>query len=250
MTRQETPRIYELIDLIEDRKHPNAYFKEFEQTTASQNREKHKIWLAREKELQTLDQRAWDFLKDELTPYLTTRNTKGRDWEQLISILNQARAYNHLRNHGCSDIYFIPRSQKTKKRTPDLEGTVDGHPVLCEVKTINISDEEAKTRNTKAVGSTEYSLNQGFFKKLRNTLTEAKDQMISFNDKSEVNYIAFIVINFDDLFGEYKEHYYKQINNNLKDNPTPGIKVVFFNQRTCFHMPIQMSHAIIVNEAG
>jgi len=47
--------------------------------------------LAREREFQRLDDAAWEFLKDEALPYLSARDRKGRGWEQLISILNQAR---------------------------------------------------------------------------------------------------------------------------------------------------------------
>lgn len=249
MSRLEMPRVYELIDLIEDRSHPDAYFKEFEQTVP-QEPEKYRVWLAREAELQELDQGAWDSLKAESAPYLNARNTKGRGWEQLISILNQARAYKYLRDSGCSNIRFIRRALKNGIQTPDLEGTADGSLVLCEVKTINVSDEEAGARSTGACRSIEDILKPGFFNKLTADLIKAKDQMVSFNNQPQVQHVAFVVVNFDDSLGEYKDRYYEQIDKYLEVNSIPGIEVVLFNQQTCFHKRIQMNHAITVNEAG
>jgi len=241
------PRVYELIDLIEDRTHPDAFFKMFEQTVAQES-DKYRVWIARETELQELEQEAWNSLKAESTPYLTARNIKGRGWEQLISILNQARAYKYMRDSGCSNIRFVPRASKNGIETPDLEGITDGGLVLCEVKTINVSDEEAVARNNVACRSTEAILKPGFFNKLTSDLTKAKNQMISVNNTPGVRRIAFVVVNFDDFLGEYKDWYYEQIDKHLEVTAISGIEVVLFNQRTCFHKTIQMNHAIIVNE--
>lgn len=246
MPRYEMPRVSELIDLIEDQGHSGAYFKEFEQTVLEYP-EKHRVWLAREKELQELDPGAWDFLKAELSPYLAAR-VNGRGWEQLISLLNQARAYKYLRDCGCSKIRFIPRALKSEIQTPDLEGVVDGGLVLCEVKTINISDKEIGVRSTETCRSTEAVLSAGFFKKFTAFLIKAKDQMASFSNVPKVRRVVFVVINFDDRLGEYKDWYYEQIDNYLKVDSIPKIEVVLFNQRTCFHKTVQMSYAVVINE--
>ncbi|HEV2418275.1 MAG TPA: hypothetical protein VGX94_10755, partial [Terriglobia bacterium] len=70
MCRRELPRVFELMDLVEDRTSPNAYFQNFERDFCVQ------VWLAREAELEKLDKEAWDFLKNEACPYLTERHPK------------------------------------------------------------------------------------------------------------------------------------------------------------------------------
>jgi len=72
--------------------------------------------------------------------------------------------------------------------------------------------------------------------------------MDAYNGRANVTRIAFVVVNFDDLFAEYTEEYYKQIDRHLADNPVPGIKVVFYNEKTCFHKSIAMTSATVVNE--
>lgn len=245
MPRSKLPRVYQLIDLIEDRVHPDAYFQNFEYSI-EHGVEKRSVWLAREKEVQRLDIEAWDFLKKEVVPYLIARNYRGRGWEQLISILNQARAYNFLLDSGCSEIRFIPRVNG--KETPDLEAQLDGNTVICEVKTINKSAKEANSRQCCEPRFTLASLESGFFNKLTSDLEKAKSQMASYNNAPGVRHIAFIVVNFDDSIGEYKTDYYKEIEWHLVGVPVAEIEVVFFNQKTCFHNDVHMKNAIVVNE--
>jgi hypothetical protein len=138
MSRAETPRVYELCDLIADRSRPPSYFQDFDRSVASEP-EKKRVWLAREREFQRLDDVAWGFLKDEARPYLNARDSRGRGWEQLISILNQTRAYNYLVDRGCSNVRFIERAKEQNRETPDFEAELGGARVVCEVKTLNAS---------------------------------------------------------------------------------------------------------------
>ena len=247
MSRSEFPRVYQLIDLIKNHTSPESYFQNFERSIEEEV-EKQRAWIAREKGLQRLEKNAWDFLKNEAGLYLTAHNGRGRGWEQLISILNQARGYNFLLDLGCAEIQFIPIVKGRK--TPDIEAVFAGNPVICEVKTINISASEAEVRATGKVRKISASLESGFFKKLTSDLEKAKCQMVSYNKKPGVRHIAFIVINFDDLLCEYKNNYYEEIDQHLARLPVPGTEVVFFNQRTCFHNEVQMKNAKVVNEKG
>ena len=86
---------------------------------------------------------AWVSLKSKACTYLN-RNRKARGWQQLFNALGEACAYNYLwKYEGFSAVRFIPESND---RTPDLEGVRDHERVLCEVKTINISDDEVGAR--------------------------------------------------------------------------------------------------------
>ena len=242
------PRVYELIDLIEDRSDPSAYFQNFDVSIRDEP-SKAKVWLARERELQRLDLKSWSFLRSEARPYLTSRHA-SRGWEQLISILNQARAYNHLLDEGYQPISFIPRASSDGIKTPDLLGVLNGKNVLCEVKTINISEVEANRRNSGGVVSSMNLLTSGFFDKLSSDLLAAKKQMESYDNSVDVRRIVFIVPNFDDFLAEYKKNYFVQIDQHLAIKPIHGLDIVFYNQRTAFHCQVAMQNAAVVNEPG
>ena len=121
-------------------------------------------------------------------------------------------------------------------------------PITCEVKTLNISDEETFARHNQRVRKIPNQLEQGFFNKLMSQMEKAKEQMEVYEDGAGVRRIAYVVICFDDLLAEYKEHYYRQIDQYLTDNLLPGIEVVFHNQKTCFHKAIDMTSATVFNE--
>ncbi|MDI6728077.1 MAG: hypothetical protein QMD44_04010 [Thermodesulfovibrionales bacterium] len=205
MFRKELPRLYELRDQIKEPNSPNAYFRDFE------NKLKDSHWkekyLDLEKELQGLEPNAWEFLKNEAAPHLIKDSKTKRGWEQLFNTLqSQARAYNYLKRLGCTDVQFIPRSRIRGVETPDLKGMMDLDKVLCEVKTINMSDEEVKareevrTRGYGNAGSPEIQLEDGFFKKLESDITKAKRQLESYDPDSKAMRMVFIVPNFDDFF--------------------------------------------------
>ncbi|WAL83550.1 hypothetical protein OYT13_03510 [Pandoraea sp. XJJ-1] len=190
---------------------------------------------------------SWGALKSEARPYLTLHDTNGRGWQQLIDVLNQARAYNYLTDLGCSDVRFVPRGGK---ETPDLEGALDMLKVLCEAKTINISEDEANRRNTGRSGCISDSLNEQFLNKLMSTLGKAKSQMETYDIGGNARRIAFLIINFDDSFAEYKVNYYRQIDQHLALDTLEGIDIVFYNQRTALHSDVSMQSALVVNEGN
>ena len=246
MSRAEMPRVYELCDLIAHRSSPSSYFQDFDRSVASEA-EKKRVWLAREREFQRLDDAAWEFLKDEALPYLSARDRKGRGWEQLISILNQARAYNYLVDRGCSDVRFVERAKEQNRETPDLEAELDGARIVCEVKTLNASQVEIERRQSGGVGSGTNVLSVPFFEKLDRTVERAESQMLSYaGDGAE--HTVFFILNFDDLLGEYKADYFGQIDDHLGSSHPTGANLVFYNQKTAFHRSLSMRHAEVVNE--
>ena len=177
MFRTQMPLIYELRDLIVDRASPDAYFQNFEDNVRDSPHHVRAIYLRWERELHGLDSDAWKFLKCEARPYLVSKDKCGRGWQQLFDILNQARAYNYLRILGCLNVRFIPRAKRQGLRTPDLEATLGSARILCEVKTINISEGELRARNQLTVRGIAVQLDAGFFRKLRSDVTDAKNQM-------------------------------------------------------------------------
>lgn len=251
MLRFEMPRVYELQDLIVDPSNPSAYFQAFDVSIRCDpihGELKKQFWLAREREFQRLDAESWRLLKEEARQYLCARNQKGRGWEQLINIFNQARAHNYLDDEGCSSVCFIPREKKKGNKTPDIKAVFNGKSVLCEVKTINASQAEIDRRQAGRVGYSTNVLDSGFLSKLDKTIRSAKYQMDSYDADEAVRRIVFVVVNFDDIIGEYKNCFYAQIDGYLADSSIQGIETVFYNQRTAFHINISMAHAYVINE--
>jgi hypothetical protein len=226
MFRRQLPRFYELKDLITDPSDPNAYFPAFENLLRDAIcLECFRCW---ERQLHGLDDGAWRFLKGEVTPYLVCKSPGGRGWQQLFDILGQARAYNHLRESlGCSKIHFIPRSTRSAEETPDLEGTHGSGRVLCEVKTINVSDDEVLARRMQYVVRPVHSqLEKGFLRKLDFDIAKAKNQLDTYDATGSAQHLVYINICFDDWAGHYQEDYRQQIDQHLSQHP-PGVEVVF-----------------------
>jgi hypothetical protein len=98
--------------------------------------------------------------------------------------------------------------------------------VLCEVKTINISDDEVSARRAPSIvrkGS--HRLEGGFFRKLDSTIARAKSQLKSYDPDEEARHLVYINICFDDFFGIYAENHLQEIKDHLLKQP-PEIKVV------------------------
>ena len=246
MFRKELPRTYELLDLIGNPDSVGSCFHDFDKTL--QNPLALAAWRTLENELQELDSAAWKFLREEASAYLAKWDGyRGR--EQLLNIINQARAYHFLKNKGYTDIHFIPRCPKTGVRTPDLEGVCGSGKVICEVKTINPSDAET-LRRQKGNYLNDEPLASPFFDKLMSTITDAEKQIEAFDPSKEARHVVYIIPNFDDFWMEYnrKEEYFRQIDHHLSQNVASGIEIVFHNQKTPFHKKVTMNCATVVND--
>ena len=249
MSRILYPCTYELIDAIDDRSNPRAYFKYFESRVEAEP-DLARVWAAQESQFRLLDWPSWEQLKTEALPYLTVEDPKGRGWHQLISILNQARAHNYLKRRGCTDIRFVPRAKKTGIETPDIEANWKAREILCEVKTLEISDDEVRARSDILGRATQHVLPLEFHAKFCRTIEKAQRQLYSYRKSPESECIAFLVINFDDWPGEYKGDYYRQIDKNINGRNADDCRIVLYNQTTIFHSVIGMANAEVVNEDG
>jgi hypothetical protein len=241
--RAELPRFYELKDSTPSGSH-DSYFRDLDQKIARFPDAKD-FYLRQERVLQELDDEAWEHLKGEALPRLTARDKKGRGWPQLFDILNEARAYNYLISGGCANLRFIPRSHE---RTPDLEGSLALDRVLCEVKTINISDEEVDFRTGRVKArSGQITLPPEFLKKLRTTVECAEQQLLAFDVGRAAIHFVYLYIWFDDGEAILKEAYFKQIDNDLAKTPVIDINLVICNDHTAFYKPLQMRSAVVDN---
>jgi hypothetical protein len=214
-------RINELRSLVKNPIVPEHafYFQNFDDI--NERSPKRRQFLDIEQDLQGLDRNSWEYLKQDVTPLLQIKHPT-RGWQAVFDRLNHAKAYNYLSRAGCICIGFIPESTVNGQRTPDLKATQSGTSVLCEVKTINISEIEARRRVEGGVGTTEASVAQGFLDKLIHDIENAKEQMDAYSAGRPARKIAYIVVNFDDRFHEYSDMYQSQIDMFLKTNTFCG----------------------------
>jgi hypothetical protein len=217
---RDLARISELRDLSIALKSPDAYF-QADDTKFSAPLSRA-AFLAIERDLQGLDAAAWVALRAEAIRQLTARQG-SRGWQRLFSILNQARAYNYLIELGCADVAFVPVSTR---KTPDLAAWLGPTRVLCEVKTIHISDDEVERRTAGGVWKSVAHVEPGFLEKLRSDIDKASAQMVAFHPGPGARRIAYIVVNFDDLFHEYAPECRAHIEVDLAANPPSDVEVV------------------------
>jgi len=222
MFRDQLPRLYELRDTISEPAPAGAYFQSLDESLA-ETPQKLKQYRDIEADLQALDQAAWRDMKAAVKFKLEKR-LPLRGWEQIFDTLNEAKGYAYLVKTGCIDIRFVPRSEK---RTPDLEASASGRRVLCEVKTINVSDQEARRFAESAVSEVVSQLPEGFFNKVEGALNEAAAQMLAYCSDAGTRRIAYVVVNYDDRSHEYEERYRKQLASFLAKRKPPDIEVVW-----------------------
>ncbi len=220
--RNQLPRLYELKDLLTVPSHPDAYFQKFEDRLQQADiLQTYAFW---EQELKGLDPGDWEVLKNKAASYLQRKDKNGRGWQQLFDALTEAIAYNYLKKSlGCAKVNFIPESNV---RTPDLEGTLDQGKVLCEVKTINISDAQIRARQEPPVAPQIYGqLSNEFMRKLDSDIANARNQLRSFDPDGNARHLALIFVCPDDWAPDRWDDYASQIKEHIRNHPL-GVGVV------------------------
>jgi len=219
----EFPRLSELRREAGD---PAPYYFDLEDGNRIQAKHVREI----ESDLQGLDDAAWGLLKLDLIPLLGKRHPE-RSWQPLLNKLNEARGYNYLVRIGCADVQFVPRSSS---RTPDLKGRLWSSTVLCEVKTINPSDDEFTAREDHSVRSIAIQLPAAFFNKLGSTLRTARDQMTIYSEGADTKKIVYLVIDYDDILHQFAPTYSKQLEAFFAQRPVPGLDVELDIKPPCY----------------
>ena len=112
--RDALRRTYELKDLLEDPSHPDAFFRDFDDSLKKQP-DKLNAFLKLEGQLARLDIEAWNDLRQRAVPHLISHVPEtGRGWQALFDLLNEAKAFAYLEQIGCTGVHFI---QRTKNKT-------------------------------------------------------------------------------------------------------------------------------------
>ena len=248
--RRDLKRIFELKDTLAVPSHPDAYFQNFEKSL-QEIPQKLEAFRKLEEILSALDSAAWNLLKTTASGYLIRQSPhSGRGWQALFDVISEARGYRYLQRLGCEDIRFVARGIAP---TPDLEATLNGRRVLCEVKTINISDDEAGRRRLAYSGApvasrTPTELGTAYLTKLSKTLANAVNQIEAADPSRSAKRIVFAVLLFDDWVGDYYPAYFREIDAHLLTHAIEGAEVVFCLPNNLFGRTFHMQAASVVTE--
>lgn len=210
------PRLFEIYK-TSDCIHPLNYFNRAKIETASPASLVYLGFLEWEHILAQLDPVAWECFKskavNEATP---TPNDSGPG--PLFDTFHEARGYAFLKQHGFTNIEFIP-TESTRK-TPEMKATGTRGYVLLEAKRLHTSDQETahlglnfppmQTQDvldyppdsltskppmqTRAVL---YHLPEGLKKKLVGTIEEATEQLLTFPESNVERRILYLSIALD-----------------------------------------------------
>lgn len=181
-----------------------------------------------ENELSALDDSSWNFLKAEAKT-LCVKSDERRGWSQLFEKLNEAKGYCFLKLMGCTNISFIHRETKNNIETPDLVGWKNTSQVLCEVKTINISDDLVSAKINMSGMSAQNTLTAGLTNKLKSTITKAVSQLNSYSKLPGTKKYIFLVITYDDEL-DYRNELNTQTRNLFNTINPIGIDLAIFNE--------------------
>ena len=164
--------------------------------------------------------------------------------------MNEAKAFAYLQVIGCAGVHFIER---TNHQTPDLGGVLNESKVLCEVKTINISQDEAD--RSRRIGQGEVILrkigtrvDEGFLRKLSSTVASAVKRLAAEDPQGTAHRMVFIVVHFDDWAGDHQEEYFRQVDQYLLQNPVAGAELIFCPATNLFERHITMRSAAVYLE--
>jgi hypothetical protein len=220
--RDYFPRLFELSDLLPEPVPAGLALPALDQTLLEPG--KREYFEKREVDLQGLDEVAWAAIKEKFTRWPKARAHEQRILEPLYEILNEAKGYNYLKEAGCSDIHFIRVSARQNEKTPDLGAVHGDHQVLCDVKTVNRSQNEVERARTGGVATSPERVPGELVAKIRKTAESAKAQTISYDPCGVAQKIAYFVVNYDER--EYSYLYEAQLKHELTINPVSGIQVI------------------------
>lgn len=199
-------RLNELIQKIITSGKDDGFFNQIEFDSVNQPLA-YQWYKAYEQVFEYLDSESWNILSAKAIEHYKQRRD-GQLKEAFYNQLNEAFAYQYLVMQGYDNVKFLDDTAK-KKKTPDLSYEINGKQFYCEVKSIGVSDDELyRSQSGESYeGSVYYSLDEGFFNKIKSKFNEASIQISEHGEG-----LVFIYIpRFDDFTHMYYSYYREQI---------------------------------------
>lgn len=176
-------------------------------------------YRAYERALNCLDPKSWTELRTKAVNHFMDHRP-GQLKQGFFNQLNDAFAYRHLVRRGFRQVRVLREDGKTQ---PDLEYFDGSEKLLCEVKTLGVSDKEIARRHApRRFRSCIYcELDVAFLSKLRVTLDAAQRQISAHGCSGMV----YLVILFDDFTLENYNKYRKQVHSCIQAHTAKSVYV-------------------------
>ena len=153
-----------------------------------------------------LDDSSWTNLRSKAVAHFhesRPKQVKGPLFDQL----NDAFAYRWLVNRGFSQVTVLPEDRHATQRSPDISFYCSGKQFACDVKTLNVSNNELDRRRAPPKyydwSTTFRELHPTFFKKIDDAVANGTEQI---RTRCE-NGLVFILVHSDDYLSTfYREH--------------------------------------------
>ncbi|WP_223521228.1 hypothetical protein [Pseudomonas sp. GL-B-19] len=213
------PGFNELIAEIE-KKHPDDWWIKSRRETESLFPDSFPQVHIYENALRILDSDSWLVLSEK--SHLEFPGPRGdRGKYQFFNLLNEALAYEYLIAQELHNIRLM--RTVPKKKTPDISYEANGVARYCEVKTINVSQDELDKTSAKESfdGSIYYKLTPQFLNKLDSTIQIAVEQIQSFSPSG----LVYVIVNFDDFSLDHYDTYQRQISEFLARS-FPALEII------------------------
>jgi enoyl reductase-like protein len=198
-------KLQELITAVRKKYPADKFFSDFENKW-SKHPLMEKYFRTYNKAFMTMDLASWEILKAKaLQHYLDHR--RGQLKQGFFNQLNESFAYRYLIRQGFDGVRLI---KEGKKPSPDIQFRVHDGLAFCEVKTLNISNDEIYRRtriNVAQDGFVYACLSDGFIKKFCDAVQTAKNQIHAVGDRG----LIYVIVEFDDFAGFCYETYKKQL---------------------------------------
>lgn len=216
-------RIKELLAAAQDARRPTSYARYFESFAAA-SAVMQSLLADYEQDLRALDAFSWAALKSAAFKRLIRNPQRG--WEPLFGMLNEAKAHAYLTSLGCTCIEMIPPSYDDK--APDLKADLNGALVLCEVKTIHMTNDARITNAADRASQARGALSEDFLRgKLTRTLRAAKAQLDAY-PSTAARKMVYVVFTPDESCDERAGDDSVQLTAFLKAGPLAGVEVEIF----------------------
>ena len=209
-------RVHDLIAAIRTAHPTDPFFHNFEASLRTDPL-KRSYYAAYERAFSCLDDTSWTNLRSKAVAHSHEQRPK-RVKAPLFDQLNDAFAYRWLVNRGFSQVTILPEDHRATQKSPDISFCGCGRELACDVKTLNVSNNELDRRcapdynipdgtpaNPKYYdwSTTFQKLHPTFFKKIDEAVAKGTEQIRT----RCKNGLVFILVHSDDYASTfYPEH--------------------------------------------
>lgn len=207
-------RVHDLIAAVRTAHPTDPFFSNFE-TSLRTHPLKRSYYAAYERAFSCLDDSSWTNLRSKAVDHFSNSRPKGGK-APLFDQLNDAFAYRWLVNRGFSQVTVLPEDRHATLKSPDISFCGCGQQFACDVKTLNVSNDELDRRCAPPKyydwSTTFLTLHPTFFKKIDDAVAKGTKQIRTHCK----NGLVFILVHSDDYASTFHREHRVRIASHLR----------------------------------